>query len=120
MPVSPESLLISGPPKSMISQTKLEEDVVTLTPNGHSLVSEHEPARSHHSTPAELHPETQPVAGLVNGSKSDTHTHTHTQIQNPQTSKKDVPNHYRLNIQLTPDTQQERRCSFPYQFETEI
>ena len=104
--VSLERSMMNGPPKKKIPRTADDERGV---PNG--VVHFTTPITSTPTT-AEQHPiETH---GLANGSKS------HTQISKLD-KQEEVPNHYKLNVQLTPvEMQQEAQGKFPYRFETEI
>ena len=102
--ISLESPQIDGPPKKKIPRTANDERDI---PNGD--------AHFMSSTAAEQHSnEIHSTASLVNGCKSLT------QVENGTKGHEEVPNHYKLDIQLTPEMRQDVQCKFPYRFETEI
>ena len=109
--ISLESPQISGPPKKKIPRTANDERGI---PNGdyHFMPS------TIPSTAAEKHSiEIQSNTGLVNSCKSHTQV---PKLENGTNRHDEVPNHYKLDIQLTPETQQDAQSKFPYRFETEI
>ena len=109
--ISLESPQISGPPKKKIPRTANDERGI---PNGDF----HFTPSTIPSTAAEQHSiEIQSNTGLVNGCKSHTQV---PKLENGTNGHKEVPNHYKLDIQLTPETQQDAQSKFPYRFETEI
>lgn len=105
--ISLESPRIDGPPKKMARTVNDKREI----PNGEV----HCGPSTTPSTDTEQHSiEIQSNIGLVNGCKS------HTQLENATIRHEEVPNHYKLDIQLTPKTQQDAQSKFPYRFETEI
>ena len=115
LPINLESPQTNGPHKNTMSQSKVEENAVTPTPDGHPLLSESEPVVIH-STHAELHHE---PSSLVNGCKSNTHTQIHN-LQTTGEQQKAVPQPLEVEHRLNLGTQQEMQSNFPYQYETEI
>ena len=118
-PISLESPQISGPPLSSIGVGGVPGDVAAAAvgvSNGLSHISaEESPTRDYAA--AELYPEAQPSL-----SECKPHSQIHkletTNVQH--TKQEEMPNHYKLNVQLTPDSQKETDCKFPYRYETEI
>ena len=107
-----ESPQVSGPPKKILRTADDERDIPNEHIHVHLL-----PTRSVHTIPIE----TQSTVGLANGHKSHGHK-SHTPIPTLETTNGcgEAPNHYKLDVQLTPETQLDVNCNFPYQFETEV
>ena len=111
--ISLESSQLSGPPKRKVPRTASDERGI---PSGDvhfaPLTVPSTPAAEQHSV------ESQSNIGVVNGYKS------HTQVPKLESStnvRGEAPiNHYKLDTQLTHETQQDAQSKFPYRFETEI
>ena len=111
--ISLESPQISGPPKKKIPRTASDERGI---PNGDvhfvpPLTAPSTAAAGKHSI------EIQSDVGLVNGHKPHSQV---PKLENGSDGHGEVPTHYKLDIQLTPQTQLDAQSKFPYRFETEI
>ena len=111
--ISLESPQLNGPPKRKVPRTASDEREI---PSGDVHFA---PSTIPSTAAAEQHSvEIRSNSGVVNGYKS------HTQVpilENGTNGHGEAPiNHYKLDTQLTPETQQDAQSKFPYRFETEI
>lgn len=121
--ISRESPEVEGPHMSDKTQTEVQQSdviIAALTPDGGhtTLVSENATVPVI-TTVVKLQPEVTPGVGPTNGCIAHV-LNNKFERESTQHEHKEVPQHYKLNVQLTPDTQQVTNCHFPYRYETEI
>jgi hypothetical protein len=106
--ISLESPQLNGPPKRKIPRTASDDRGI---PNGDVQFAP--PSTTPSTAAAGQH--------SIEIRSNDCKSHTQvSKLENGTSGRREAPNHYKLDTQLTPETQQDARSKFPYRFETEI